>query len=61
MKNRRQDTVRDLKSPHGERGHACVEYLFMMALVIFAAIAGIAIVGSTTLDLYMRAKNTIPQ
>jgi len=37
-----------------------VEYLFMLSLVIFAAMVGIGIVGDTTLDLFTQTKNAMP-
>lgn len=43
-----------------QRGHTMVEYLFMLSLVIFAALVGIGIVGDTTLDLFTRSKNALP-
>ena len=43
-----------------ERGHTMVEYLFMLSLVIFAAMVGIGIVGDTTLDLFTQMKNAMP-
>lgn len=43
-----------------ERGHTMVEYLFMLSLVIFAALIGIGIVGDTTLDLFTQTKNAMP-
>jgi Flp pilus assembly pilin Flp len=43
-----------------ESGHTMVEYLFMLSLVIFAALLGIGVVGDTALDLFTRTKNTMP-
>lgn len=43
-----------------ESGHTLVEYLFMLSLVIFAALIGIGIVGDTALDLFTQTKNAMP-
>jgi Flp pilus assembly pilin Flp len=43
-----------------ESGPTMVEYLFMLSLVIFAALVGIGIVGDTTLELFTRTKNALP-
>jgi Flp pilus assembly pilin Flp len=43
-----------------ESGHAMVEYLFMLSLVLLAALIGIGVVGATTLDLFTTSKNAMP-
>lgn len=43
-----------------ESGPTMVEYLFMLSLVIFAALVGIGIVGDTTLELFKQTKNAMP-
>lgn len=43
-----------------DSGHAMVEYLFMLALVIFACLGGIALVGNQTLSLFVRSRNAMP-
>ena len=43
-----------------ESGPTMVEYLFMLSLVIFAALVGIEILGNTTLELFTRTKNNMP-
>ena len=43
-----------------ESGHTLVEYLFMLSLMIFAALIGIGIVGDTALDLFTQTKNAMP-
>lgn len=43
-----------------DSGHTMVEYLFMLSLVIFAALLGIGVVGDTALDLFQQTKNTMP-
>ncbi len=37
-----------------------VEYLFMLMLVIFVAIAGITVIGNTTKTLFVATKNAMP-
>ena len=41
-------------------GHTMIEYLFMLSLVIFAALLGIGVVGDTALDLFTQTKNAMP-
>lgn len=43
-----------------DSGHTLVEYLFMLSLVIFAALLGIGVVGDSALDLFTRTKNALP-
>jgi Flp pilus assembly pilin Flp len=43
-----------------ESGHAVVEYVFMMFLVIFACLAGIALVGNQTEALFQRTRDAMP-
>lgn len=43
-----------------DSGHALVEYLFMMMLVIFACLAGIAAVGDQTHNLFKAARDAMP-
>lgn len=43
-----------------QQGHTMLEYLFMLSLVIFAALVGIGIVSDTTLDLFTWTKNAMP-
>ncbi|MGZ0169583.1 MAG: Flp family type IVb pilin [Planctomycetales bacterium] len=43
-----------------ESGHAMVEYIFMVSLIIVAAILGVRLVGTTTLDLFETTKNALP-
>ena len=43
-----------------ESGHAVVEYVFMMFLVIFACLAGIELVGSQTNTLFQRTRDAMP-
>lgn len=43
-----------------ESGHTMVEYLFMLSLVIFAALLGIGVVGDTALDLFQQTKDAMP-
>lgn len=43
-----------------DSGHTMVEYLFMLSLVIFAALLGIGVVGDTALDLFQQTKNAMP-
>jgi Flp pilus assembly pilin Flp len=43
-----------------ESGHAVVEYLFMMFLVIFVCLAGIELVGSQTQALFQRTRDAMP-
>ncbi len=42
-----------------ESGPTAVEYLFMLSLVIFAAMIGITAVGNQTKVLFERSKNKI--
>jgi Flp pilus assembly pilin Flp len=42
-----------------ESGPTSVEYLFMLAMVIFAAMIGITAVGNQTKALFDRTKNKI--
>lgn len=42
-----------------ESGPTSVEYLFMLSLVIFAAMIGITAVGNQTKTLFERTKNKI--
>ncbi|MDA0586671.1 MAG: Flp family type IVb pilin [Planctomycetota bacterium] len=42
-----------------ESGPTSVEYLFMLSLVIFAAMIGITAVGNQTKVLFERSKNKI--
>jgi len=42
-----------------ESGPTAVEYLFMLSLVIFAAMIGITAVGNQTKALFDRTKNKI--
>jgi Flp pilus assembly pilin Flp len=37
-----------------------VEYIFMVSLIIVAAILGVRLVGTTTLDLFETTKNALP-
>lgn len=43
-----------------ESGHAMVEYLFMLSLILVAAILGIKVVGTTALDLFTTTKDALP-
>lgn len=43
-----------------ESGPTCVEYLFMLSLVIFAAMLGIGLVGTQTKVLFETTKNALP-
>jgi len=43
-----------------ESGHAMVEYLFMISLILVAAILGIKLVGTTALDLFTTTKDALP-
>jgi Flp pilus assembly pilin Flp len=43
-----------------ESGHAMVEYLFMLSLIIVAAILGVRLVGTTALDLFETTKDALP-
>ena len=43
-----------------ESGHAVVEYLFMMFLVIFVCLAGIELVGNQTHALFQRTRDAMP-
>ncbi len=43
-----------------ESGHAVVEYLFMMFLVLFVCLAGIELVGSQTQALFQRTRDAMP-
>ncbi len=44
----------------GDSGHAMVEYLFMLSLILVAAILGIKVVGTTALDLFTTTKDALP-
>lgn len=43
-----------------ESGHAMVEYLFVLSLIIVAAIVGVKVAGDTTLELFTRTKDAMP-
>jgi Flp pilus assembly pilin Flp len=43
-----------------ESGHAMVEYLFMLSLILVAAILGIRVVGTTALDLFETSRDALP-
>ncbi len=43
-----------------ESGPTCVEYLFMLSLVIFAAMVGIRLIGDQTKALFEVTKNAVP-
>ena len=43
-----------------ESGHVLVEYLFMLSLILVAAILGIKVVGTTALDLFTTTKDALP-
>jgi len=43
-----------------ESGHAMVEYLFMLSLILVAAILGIKLVGTTALDLFETSRDALP-
>lgn len=43
-----------------DSGHAMVEYLFMISLILVAAILGITAVGNATLDLFTKTKDALP-
>lgn len=43
-----------------DSGHAMVEYLFMLSLVIFACLAGIALVGEQTHTLFKTTRDAMP-
>ncbi|NQV27380.1 MAG: hypothetical protein HQ518_23780 [Rhodopirellula sp.] len=43
-----------------EAGHTMVEYLFMLSLIIVAAILGVRVVGETALDLFTTTRNALP-
>lgn len=43
-----------------DSGHAMVEYLFMISLILVAAILGITAVGNATLDLFERSRDALP-
>lgn len=43
-----------------ESGPTCVEYLFMLALVVFAAMAGIRLIGGQAKTLFETSRNAMP-
>ena len=43
-----------------DSGHAMVEYLFMISLILVAAILGITAVGNATLDLFEKSRDAMP-
>ncbi len=43
-----------------EGGTTAIEYLFMLSLVIFAAMIGISLVGQQTKVLFDRTKDALP-
>lgn len=43
-----------------DSGHAMVEYLFMISLILVAAILGITAVGNATLDLFEKSRDALP-
>ncbi|MFT4557660.1 MAG: Flp pilus assembly pilin Flp [Planctomycetaceae bacterium] len=43
-----------------ESGHAMVEYLFMLSLILVAATLGIKLVGTTAIDLFTTTKDALP-
>jgi Flp pilus assembly pilin Flp len=43
-----------------DSGHALVEYLFMLSLVIFVCLVGIELVGSQTDTLFQRTRDVMP-
>ena len=43
-----------------ESGHAVVEYLFILFLVIFACLAGIELIGNQTHVLFKRTRDAMP-
>jgi len=49
-----------LKFLSDDSGPTCVEYLFMLALVVFAALAGATLLGGTTKELLDRARDRMP-
>lgn len=57
MKRLRHGVLRFLSD---DSGPTCVEYLFMLALVVFAALAGATILGNTTKELLDRARDRMP-
>ena len=43
-----------------ESGLAMVEYLFMLSLILVAAILGIKLVGTAALDLFTTTRDALP-